>query len=123
MMFGLIFLFIFVAMRSKSARNYISWLFVFVFFIKISISAIAVITFLDSKVASNVIMQLEHESKSEKDDPEKDAFKEKKAFSEHLFTFFHYDPFLVETNYLHNLEHELLVQLYHPVVPTPPPNA
>ncbi|MDB5005011.1 MAG: hypothetical protein JWQ34_3236 [Mucilaginibacter sp.] len=97
-------------------------LFMFVFVVKMSISLMPLFSFLDSDTARAVIMQLEHESKDEKEKPDKDAFKEKKNFDEHLFTFFHYDPYLVETNYLHNLEHSLLIQLYHPVVPTPPPN-
>lgn len=94
----------------------------FVFIVKMSISLVPLFSFLDSGTARAVIMQLEQETKGEKENPDKDAFKEKKSFDEHLFTFFHYDPFLIETNYLHTLEHTLLVQLYHPVVPTPPPN-
>ncbi|WP_299517776.1 hypothetical protein [Mucilaginibacter sp.] len=112
----------FAPMHTKNIRKYISLLFMFVFFAKMAVSVIPVFSFLDARIASKVILQLEQETKSEKNDPEKDAFKEKKVFDEHLFAFFHYDPFLVETNYLHNLEHTLLVQLYHPVVPTPPPN-
>jgi hypothetical protein len=93
-----------------------------VFVIKMGISLMPLFSFLDTGTARAVIMQLEQESKGEKENPDKDALKEKKNFDEHLLTFFHYDPFLLETNYLHNREHSLLVQLFHPVVPTPPPN-
>lgn len=97
-------------------------MFICVFVVKMSISLAPLFTFLDSGTARAVIMQLEQETKGEKENPDKDAFKEKKSFDEHLLAIFHYDPFLLETNYLHNQEHALLVQLFHPVVPTPPPN-
>jgi len=108
---------------SAKNRKLMSLLFMIVFAVKMSISLAPLITFLDSGTAKAVIMQLELENKGEKENADKDAFKEKKTFDEHLFTVFHFDPFLIETNYLHNQEHALLVQLFHPVVPTPPPNA
>ncbi len=86
-------------------------MFMLVFVVKMGISLVPLFSFLDSNTARAVIMQLEQETKGEK-----------KSFDEHLLAFFHYDPFLLETNYLHNREHALLVQLFHPVVPTPPPN-
>jgi len=103
-------------------KKIITMLFMFVFIVKMSISLVPLFSFLDSNTARAVIMQLEQESKTGKETPDKDVFKEKKSFDEHLLSFFHYDAFLFETNYLHNREHSLLVQLYHPVVPTPPPN-
>jgi hypothetical protein len=103
-------------------KKIIGAMFMFVFVVKMSISLAPLFTFLDSNTARAVIMQLEQETKGEKENPDKDAFKEKKSFDEHLLALFHYDPFLLETNYLHNQEHALLVQLFHPVVPTPPPN-
>ncbi|MES2427279.1 MAG: hypothetical protein V4560_09920 [Bacteroidota bacterium] len=93
-----------------------------VFVVKMTISLVPLFSFLDSNTARAVIMQLEQESKGEKENHDKDGFKEKKSFDEHLLTLFHFDPFLIETNYLHNQEHSLLVQLYHPTIPTPPPN-
>jgi len=93
-----------------------------VFFIKMSISIAPLFSFVDSKTAHAVIMQLEQETKSEKEGVDKDALKEKKAFDEHLIAFFEYRPFIVETNILHNLENSLYIQEYHAVVPTPPPN-
>ncbi|MFD2873649.1 hypothetical protein ACFS5N_14280 [Mucilaginibacter ximonensis] len=109
-------------MNAKS-RKLMSLILMVVFAVKMSISLAPLFTFLDSGTAKAVIMQLEQESKGEKENAEKDALKEKKTFDEHLLAIFHFDPFLIETNYLHNQEHALLVQLYHPVVPTPPPNA
>lgn len=80
-------------------------------------------SFLDSKIAVAVIMQLEHENKTDKDDLEKDGTKEKKSFDELTLAAFEFRPLLLhESNVLHNLEKTLLVQPYHPIVPTPPPN-
>lgn len=98
-------------------------MFMFVFFAKMTISIMPLFSFLDSKIAIAVIMQLEHENKTDKADPEKDAVKEKKSFDEHFISYFEFRPVqLMETNLLHNLEKTLLVRPYHPVVPTPPPN-
>ena len=95
----------------------------FVFFTKMAISIMPLFSFLDSKIAIAVIMQLEHENKTEKGDTDKDAVKEKKACDEHFISFFEFRPVLLqEVNVLHNLEKTLLVRPYHPVVPTPPPN-
>ncbi|GGH16119.1 hypothetical protein GCM10007352_25310 [Mucilaginibacter phyllosphaerae] len=88
-----------------------------------AISVTPVFLCLDNKTVRAVIMQLEHETKNEKEDPEKDAFKEKKFYDENFFThLIVYRPFIVETNILHNQENSLYRQVYHPVVPTPPPN-
>jgi hypothetical protein len=108
-------------MNAKN-KKLIGIIFMAVFVVKMSISLVPLFSFLDSSTARAVIMQLEQETKGEKENPDKDAFKEKKSFDEHLLAVFHYDPYLLETNYLHNREHSLLVRLYDPVVPTPPPN-
>ena len=80
-------------------------------------------SFLDSKLAVAVIMQLEHENKSDNDGLEKDAPKEKISFDEHTITAFEFKPLaLVQSGALQTLEHTLLVRPFHPVVPTPPPN-
>lgn len=95
----------------------------FVFALKMSVSTAPLLfTVFDSNVTKAAIMQLEQENKGEKENTSKESFKEKKTFDEHLLTVFHFDPFLIETNFLHNREHALLVQLFHPVVPTPPPS-
>jgi len=109
-------------MNSRNKRTFASLLFIIVFAAKMTISVIPIFSMLDAKIAASVIMQLEQESKGEKDDVEKDFFKEKKNFDEHLFSCFDYKPLLVETNCLHNKEKALAVRLYHKVVPTPPPN-
>lgn len=95
----------------------------FVFAVKMSISLAPLFTFLDSGTVKAVIMQLEQENKGEKESTEKESVKGKTTFDAYLLGVFYFDPFLIETNYLHNREHALLVQLFHPVVPTPPPNA
>lgn len=96
----------------------------FVFTLKMFVSAAPLLsTVFDSGTTKAAIMQLEQENKGEKENTDKESFKEKKTFDEHLLAVFHFDPFLIQTNFLHNREHALLVQLFHPVVPTPPPNA
>ncbi len=83
---------------------------------------------LNNKTISAVILQLEQDGKGEKDNAEKDdtgktSLKEKKFFDEDIVANYTLLPILIDNNLLHNQEHALLVQLYHPVVPTPPPNA
>ena len=98
-------------------------IFLFVFFAKMVISVMPLFSFLDSKIAVAVILQLEHENKTDKDDFDKDILKEKKGFDEYTLAAFEFRPLeLLETNVLHNLERTLLVRPYHPIVPTPPPN-
>jgi hypothetical protein len=104
-------------------RKFIGLLFMLVFTVKMCISLAPLFVFIDSSIAKAVIMQLEQETRDEKENVDKESFKAKKNFDDYLLAIFHFDPYLIETNYLHNREHTLLVQLYHPVVPTPPPNA
>lgn len=115
-------LYIFATMAKRNVRIGASLLFMIIFSIKMFISVIPIFSILDKKIAASVILQLEQETKGEKDNTDKDAFKEKKGFDEHVFVFFDYNPILLETNCLHNQEKALLVHLYHPVVPTRPPN-
>jgi len=108
---------------AKQIKKNISMIFLFVFFTKMAISVTPLFSFLDSKLAVAVIMQLEHECKTDKDGLEKDAPTEKKSFDEHTIISFEFRPLhLRETNVLQNLEGILLVHPYHPIVPTPPPN-
>jgi len=109
-------------MNTRNKRTFASLLFMIVFSVKMIISVIPIFSLLDAKVVASVILQLEQETKGEKDNTEKDSFKEKKDFDEHIYSSFDYKPILVETNRLHNKEKALPVQLYHKVVPTPPPN-
>ncbi|RFZ95186.1 hypothetical protein D0C36_06565 [Mucilaginibacter conchicola] len=110
-------------MKSRLFKHAIATLFLGIFVAKMFISIAPVFLCLDNKHVRAVIMQLEHETKNEKEDPEKDAFKEKKAFDENLVHLTIYRPYLLETNILHNQERSLYQQVYHLVVPTPPPNA
>ena len=108
---------------AKQIKKNISMIFLFVFFTKMVISVMPLFSFLDSKLAVAVIMQLEHENKTDKDGFEKDTVKEKVSFDEHTISAFEFRPLqLRESNVLHNLERTLLVRPYHPIVPTPPPN-
>jgi hypothetical protein len=109
-------------MNNRNKRTFASLLFIAVFSIKMMISIVPIFSLLDAKVVASVIMQLEQETKGEKDTTEKDSLKEKKSFDEHTYTLFDYEPTLIETNRLHSKEKTLAVQLYHRVVPTPPPN-
>jgi len=110
-------------MRSKSFKILVSVLFLFIFLVKMSISLAPLFANIDSKTAAAVIMQLEQESKGDKDDLTKDNLKEKKVFDDHLLISFEHQHFIIEQNVLFNLEKSLYIQSYHPVVPTPPPNA
>jgi len=109
-------------MKSRVFKNTIAALFLGIFIVKMVISVAPVFLCLDNKTVRAVIMQLEHETKNEKEDPEKDAFKEKKFCDENLNHLVIYRPFIAETNILHNQENSLYRQVYHPAVPTPPPN-
>jgi len=93
-----------------------------VFVVKMGISLAPVFLFLDNKTVSAVILQLEQESKTEKDTTEKDLLKEKKTFDEYDFHTISFITYITESKVLHNQENALYKQVYHPVVPTPPPN-
>ncbi|TFF38778.1 hypothetical protein [Mucilaginibacter psychrotolerans] len=110
-------------MKAREFKLSVVILFMSIFVAKMAISIAPAFLCLDNKAVNAVIMQLEHESKTEKEDPEKDTFKEKKVFDENFMHFVAYRTFVVETNVLHNQENTLYAQVYHPIVPTPPPNA
>lgn len=113
---------IFVVMKIRNFKILIVAMFLGVFVLKMAISLAPVFLYLDNKTVSAVILQLELETKSEKDNTEKDSFKEKKVFDEYDLHSVAFITFVAESNVLYNQEHSLLIQLYHPVVPTPPPN-
>ncbi|MGZ3754948.1 MAG: hypothetical protein ACXVAY_18770 [Mucilaginibacter sp.] len=111
------------------ARNYKVWvcmLFIAVFAIKTSVCVIPALLSISNKEIKNALTQLELDNKTEKDSSEKDNTSKdflKKVcddFNEHIPVF---TALLIESNILHNRERSLYVELYHPVVPTPPPNA
>jgi hypothetical protein len=109
-------------MKIRDFKILIVVMFMGVFAIKMAISLAPVFLYLDNKTVSAVILQLEQESKTEKDNPDKDIFKEKKGFDAYDLHSTDFITFVVENNILHNREHCLYKQVYHPVVPTPPPN-
>ena len=110
-------------MRSKDFKILVSALVLCIFTIKMGISLAPLFSSIDSKTAAAVIMQLEQETKGDKDDLSKDTLKEKKAFDDQLLISFEHQHYILELNVLYNLEKSLYIQTYHPVVPTPPPNA
>lgn len=97
-------------------------MFVSIFLIKMAIAIVPAFLDLNKKTATAVILQQELETKSDKEDPSKDSLKEKKVFDEYLAFLHEYKLPLAEFNRLHNLETSLYKQVYHPAVPTPPPN-
>lgn len=111
-------------MKKRVQHIWISILFLGIFAMKMGIAVAPIfLAFNNNKVVNAVIMQLELEGKSEKDSTEKEMAKEKKFFDEDMiFHCYEVTPILLENNILHNQEHSLLVQTFHPVVPTPPPN-
>lgn len=111
-------------MKAKTNQILICGVFLGIFLIKMLISVAPLFLSLNNKTVNAVIMQLELEGKNEKDTTEKDLIKDKKFFDEDIvFHCYAITPILIETNILHNQEHALFVQTFHPVVPTPPPNA
>jgi hypothetical protein len=110
-------------MRSKDSKILVSALFLFIFLVKMGISLAPLFSNIDSKTAAAVIMQLEHETKSDKDDLTKDTIKEKNVFDDYLLISFEHQHYIIEQKVLFNLEKSLYIQSYHPTIPTPPPNA
>ena len=110
-------------MRSKDFKILVSLLFLFIFLVKMEISLAPLFSNIDSKTAAAVILQLEQETKSDKDDLSKDAIKEKSVFDDYLLSSFEHQPYIIEQKVLFNLEKSLYIQNYHPTIPTPPPNA
>lgn len=110
-------------MKAKAFKLSVAILFITIFFSKMVISIAPVIFQLDNKVVNAVIMQLENETKSEKENPDKEDFKEKKSFDEYYTHLVRYNIHVIEVNILHNQESLIYHEVYYPVVPTPPPNA
>lgn len=98
-------------------------MFISIFMIKMAVAIAPAFLDLSKKTANSVILQLELETKNDKEDPAKDSLKEKKFFDEYLTCLHEYKLLVVELNRLHNLENVIYKQAYHPTVPTPPPNA
>ncbi|MDB5024780.1 MAG: hypothetical protein JWP78_2535 [Mucilaginibacter sp.] len=110
-------------MNYRTFKIVTSTLFLVIFLSKMAISLAPLFSLLNSKITASVIMQLEHETKTDKEEQGKDMFKEKKLNDDQLLSFFEYNSLSNEMKVLHALENSLYIQTYHPVVPTPPPNA
>jgi hypothetical protein len=109
-------------MKIRKIKILVAMLFLSIFSIKMVISLAPAFLYLDNKTVTAVILQLELESKADKDSLEKDAVKEKKVFDETYMHFLAYHSFLNGVKVLYNSEHCLYKQVHHPQVPTPPPN-
>lgn len=109
-------------MKLRDIKLGLCILFINIFVIKMVVAVVPAFLDLNKKTANAVIVQQELETKSDKDDPDKDSLKEKKFFDEYLTCLHEYKLLVVEANHLHNLENTLYKQVYHPSVPTPPPN-
>ena len=118
----MLYFFIFETVKLRDIKIGLCTLFISIFLIKMAISIAPVFLELNKKTVNAVILQQELETKSDKEDPGKDALKEKKFFDEDFTSLIEHKPLVVEINVLHNLENSLYIQVYHPVVPTPPPN-
>ena len=110
-------------MKNRIFKIVTSALFLVIFLSKMVISLAPLFSLLNPKAAVSVIMQLDDETKTEKEGQAKDVLKEKKLFDDQLLSFFEYSSHFNEVKVLHTLENSLYIQTYHPVVPTPPPNA
>jgi hypothetical protein len=80
-------------MNNWNKRTFASLLFIIVFTTKMIISVIPIFSMLDAKVAASVIMQLEQETKGEKDNTDKDSLKEKKALTNTSTAFLTTNPY------------------------------
>ncbi|RYD92716.1 MAG: hypothetical protein EOP54_20365 [Sphingobacteriales bacterium] len=110
-------------MRANKFKIFVAMLFITIFFAKMVISVAPVIFRLDNKVVRAVILQLENESKSEKDTTDKETIKEKKTFDEYYTHLVRFNVHVQEVNILHNQEDLIYDSVYYPSVLTPPPNA
>lgn len=115
-------------MQTVKTQGYkigICTLFIIVFLTKMIISVAPAFLYLNNnKTVKAAIMQLEQETKNDKEDPDKDTAKEKK-FCDENFVHVHIQQHvlhIIETITLLNQEHSLYQQVYHPTVLTPPPN-
>lgn len=109
-------------MKVRKFKILVAGLFLGIFLMKMAISLAPAFLYLDNQIVSSVILQLELESKADKDNPEKDTVKEKKVFDETYLHVLAYQSFLTGTKVLYSAEKCLYKQSNHPQVPTPPPN-
>jgi len=107
---------------SVQGRALVGLMFIFAFVVKMGISLVPLLSLTDAKSATTAIIQLEQESKGDKDDIEKDICKERKGLDELLLAVFRFTPVLPVSYNPYNIANSPVVQSYHPTVPTPPPN-
>jgi hypothetical protein len=96
-----------------------------IFISKMIISVAPAFLSLNSKTVNAVIMQLEQETKNEKEDPDKEGSKDKKFFDEDCFYCYHalVVSMVIEAVSQRGFEHSLYQPNHHPSVSTPPPDA
>ncbi len=111
-------------MKLRKFKSGLCILFMGIFITKVFLSLAPVFVSLNNKTVNKVIIQLEQETKAEKEDPDKSAIKEKKVFDEEFVSLIECAGVVpAHLNVLHNQQRCLYLQTYHPLVPTPPPNA
>lgn len=111
-------------MKIRTNKLFVSVLFMMIFLAKMIISIAPAFLSFNNKTVNAVIMQLEQESKNEKEDPEKDASKDKKFFDEDCQYVHHavLVPLAIQTPNLLSHPHALYQPGHHLSVPTPPPD-
>ncbi len=90
--------------------------------LKMAVAIVPAFLNLNKKTVSSAILQLELETKNDKEGPGKDSLKEKKFFDEYLTCLHEHKLPVAEFNRLHHLENVPYKQAYHPTILTPPPN-
>ncbi|HEY0897760.1 MAG TPA: hypothetical protein VGD90_00440 [Sphingobacteriaceae bacterium] len=103
------------------AKKLFSWIFLFIFFMKMVIAAAPFISDkLEADCLNAVIMQVEIEQESSKEEVKLKSAKEY-MHGYHSFTFSNSSSLVnVQLSALHLERHQ---QTFYPSVPTPPPNA
>lgn len=112
-------------MKIRDFKIAVSLVFLFIFFVKMILSVAPVFIDIDTKTVKAVIMQLEIEhSDGKKAETSKDfSIKDKKATEAHVLNMYMFAPVINLTAISLRLNKFLYFQVYHPTVPTPPPNA
>lgn len=105
----------------KKTKTGLGIFLISVFILKMLVAAVPVLLDINKTKINAAVLQLELDTKTDKEDPGKDLLKEKKFFDEYLTFLFEFKAFVAESDLLRNSENTLYTQLYHPTVPTPPP--
>ncbi|CAM3940557.1 hypothetical protein MUGA111182_18410 [Mucilaginibacter galii] len=112
-------------MKIRANKIFVCILFMMIFISKMIISVAPVFLAMNNKTVNAAIMQLEQETKNEKDDPDKDAGKDKKFFDEDIQWTYHpvQVPVFVQKAKIRCINHELYQPVHYFSVPTPPPDS